>query len=1579
MTGMTRDMSANRFTQNFACDARNIRITARDGNSLLLAVTNEKGTAEYTIMGQPIVGMPIGTAVLNRVLVLFTTNASGQNPDHIYKLDFAEDYSSAVCSTLFAGDLNFDYKHPLETLPMYENAQIQKVYWLDGVNQPRMVNIMNGLQHNGDVFNFVRKVELNHTFNISKMNSGGQFPSGTIQYCFSYFNKFAQETPIIEASSLYYLSPKERGLAADGSDASSFKIVLSNLDKNFEYVRIYAITRTSEGAVPAVRMLGDFKVGEIVHLNPWGTVSNYVTQSGHTYIPVSQSKLWVVDGNSGEKKYSMLDVYGEGDDFVVKTLTLENNEYLYDEENEKYYAYMRFNREGYIAGRVETINFFWYDGDFCIEKPTETLVSLCQTTANEIINQIVTVDHGVNGSTIDSTALLFLGGQNIIAKTFAAKDNTLFLGNLTNRMRSAGSIQIEGITIKDYVKTLNQTWPYQFDAIGQKYSENQVVPADHITPPEYGSGLDFYDYPIDSNRPVQYHKWFKSGENYRLGFIAQDEHGNWSEAIWLGDFTETKIPVRFRPSFSNRGGNNRYMQFSNYYNCGFMSRIPQNVLQLLYENNYRRIAPVVVYPKAVDRFVVCQGLLAGTVFNVGDRIDNSPYIQADWRFRMGYSWERIDDEIQLCSAKDAPFYPGGKHIGGQGFETGISEDTFGIYFKEYFYRDAQFLTFHSPDIEFTDDVLDSDFKNLKMRIVGISNHGYYVDDNIGEESTSLLGSPYPTITANAIFVQAENPGWSSRAGIIQKTPSIDPEIKSYYNGRTGVRTRIVYDGFTSYEGYEDLPLYWDENNDLKVYSGWIFGWKTYLWHRHGSLNNQSSLTTKDKTNGFTRTAILKHKVMAELKYSVTTFLKTKKDVPVGDIALFDKDRNTMAKLKVGGKEILYYGNIDKVIAPCFEKYSDEPDTELFTNKPFGGKDKTEGYPIENYGVRTWDSDYGHRPQGGGSHHHSTPGQHNPTPEEEAEARFAELQIPGKDPVYMKYNSPRHLVIPLVNEEGEICHFDHSDTFPNADWFFWTEYYYNGGARGSAPHVPEPLNYVGLQNSDLPDSHFKVGNSVYVAELYREFTTEELASRFGGNSDEALSMNDWTICGDIVPIDPEAEYAELLFTEGDTYVGRYDCLKSYPTTQDDENSVVSIFSTEIESRVNLDLRYDKNRGLVDNTLVTPQNFNLFNRPGYEQTRQYFTYHSIDYQRYKTLQYPNMITWSLEKTMGADVDKWLNISLTSTMDLDGDKGEITSLQLFKNEIFAFQNRAFSQILFNSRVQIPVSDGMPIEITNGYKVGGKKYVSDQIGVTNKWSILSTPNGLYFVDDEKDNLYLLSDSLIDLSLKLGFKTWFNEQSGYEFWNPVDYGGIRTFYDKVNGDVYFTTKNEALVYSEQLNTFVSFMDYGNLPTMLNINDKFLTFTKDKESDALTAWEFWAGPYNSFFGEFHPYWLTFIANADPNMDKVFNNLEWRTMSYTDADGESGYLSPMSTFDTVRVWNDHQDTGDVALTTELGKPSVLKKKFNAFRTCVPRDKRGDWALAGRDRIRNPWAYIQLSRYNENYDFTIFTDMAVDYFE
>jgi hypothetical protein len=50
------------------------------------------------------------------------------------------------------------------------------------------------------------------------------------------------------------------------------------------------------------------------------------------------------------------------------------------------------------------------------------------------------------------------------------------------------------------------------------------------------------------------------------------------------------------------------------------------------------------------------------------------------------------------------------------------------------------------------------------------------------------------------------------------------------------------------------------------------------------------------------------------------------------------------------------------------------------------------------------------------------------------------------------------------------------------------------------------------------------------------------------------------------------------------------------------------------------------------------------------------------------------------------------------------------------------------------------VPIEITNGLKVQGKRYISSTIGCNNKWSIVSTVSGLYFMDNSTDSIYKFS-----------------------------------------------------------------------------------------------------------------------------------------------------------------------------------------------------------------------------------------------
>jgi hypothetical protein len=156
---------------------------------------------------------------------------------------------------------------------------------------------------------------------------------------------------------------------------------------------------------------------------------------------------------------------------------------------------------------------------------------------------------------------------------------------------------------------------------------------------------------------------------------------------------------------------------------------------------------------------------------------------------------------------------------------------------------------------------------------------------------------------------------------------------------------------------------------------------------------------------------------------------------------------------------------------------------------------------------------------------------------------------------------------------------------------------------------------------------------------------------------------------------------LFYEEGDYFFGRFDSLRTYCYAENDVNSVVEIVSGMLCSRINLDSRCDRNRGVVTPT-VSPENFNLFN-PVYNQLNNYFTfsYVNIDDLIYSR-KYSNSIQWSLTKEYSSDVDNWCNIQDINTLDFDGDKGQIQSIERLGNELIVFQDTAISQIQYNEK---------------------------------------------------------------------------------------------------------------------------------------------------------------------------------------------------------------------------------------------------------------------------------------------------------
>ena len=307
-------------------------------------------------------------------------------------------------------------------------------------------------------------------------------------------------------------------------------------------------------------------------------------------------------------------------------------------------------------------------------------------------------------------------------------------------------------------------------------------------------------------------------------------------------------------------------------------------------------------------------------------------------------------------------------------------------------------------------------------------------------------------------------------------------------------------------------------------------------------------------------------------------------------------------------------------------------------------------------------------------------------------------LSSNDPVYMKYKSTSHAVVNLGVNPGS-----DSDSFNS---------------------------YVIKTGFSVNDRTYPY---LYCAEMYRD----KQNSDFGGTSAMAIHNNLWYPAGPAIHINTEGT-TTIEFMYGDTYYQRYDCLKTYPFTDEDTNSIIEIGSFMVETRINMDGRYDKSRGDISNFMLNPTVFNKIN-PVYSQMDNFFNYRILDDDYYALSKYPTMVTWTGYKNNAAEIDNWTNITLASTLEMDGTKGKVNAVRVNSDQLYCFQDDAVGQILFNSRVQISPSDGVPIEISNNYKVDGNRYISTSIGCKNKWSIAEGIDGLYFIDDNTKALYQL------------------------------------------------------------------------------------------------------------------------------------------------------------------------------------------------------------------------------------------------
>ena len=523
--------------------------------------------------------------------------------------------------------------------------------------------------------------------------------------------------------------------------------------------------------------------------------------------------------------------------------------------------------------------------------------------------------------------------------------------------------------------------------------------------------------------------------------------------------------------------------------------------------------------------------------------------------------------------------------------------------------------------------------------------------------------------------------------------------------------------------------------------------------------------------------------------------------------------------------------------------------------------------------------------------------------------------------------------------------------------------------------------------------------LFVGELYLDPESEAARNTlYNGITNAAVQTNTFIPASNLTMLSSETE---IIGNRGDTFFQRWDFLKTKPTSSNAENGVIDIVSAMVESHINLDGRHDNLRGTSILSSIDPEKFNMVN-PAYSQPDDFITASDLD-EDFNLDTYDSSITWTLQKADSANVDAWTHITLASTMSLDGDRGKCRALRRFQNSIIAFQDKAISEILFNSRAQIATTEGVPIEIANTGKVDGKRYVSNKYGCTNKWSIVEGKAALYFVDNINKAFCAFNNNIEALSIQKGFSAWFRRRNNTASWTPDEFGNFVSFYDRINSDVYLIGKEDedgrpTLVYNETIGEFTSFYDYDSVPMMANVGDKFVSFKNNK------LWLQNEGKYCNFFGNQYDYWVQYRVTPNPYTDKIWSGIDYRADFYHVLDEEGRLLFQESemiggdlydghesvykeneTFDNLKIWNEYQEA-DIMFGKDYYSPNPARKKFRIWRLTIPRAKASDTNRFGRDRIRNPWVNIMLKKKlsestdpDTNRDLMQLHDIVVRYYE
>lgn len=1436
-------------------------------------------------------GNYLGHTIINDTLVLFTKDTSTSN-DYIITMSLNLNANGLVGSIKFAGNLNFSISHSIEAIPFYESEDVQKVYWVDGYNPPRFLNIQKAYSNSegSSQFEFSPKLDIFPTVKVSKDYRDGKFPAGTIQYFISYYNKFGTETGIVWASDLQYMTQSGIAESPEGTTTCSFSIDISNIDTSFEYIRVYSLQRTSLNNVPIANIVFDSKI--------------------------SGSNMRIIDTNDNIESIDPTSLYFKGgNDFIASTISQKDNTVFFGNvSTSEHVISSRIKNliSGYRNSSGGMINFSYKSINVINDKyqldHSESAIKTfkCRETYRFALqfqsekgtwsqpvwigDYLCNMTPKISSSTISVPSAVFNMSYYSDLKNALTDEGyvnyRLLMAEVSDSDRSILAQGFVNPTVFNHADRVNNSGPYAI--------------ASWITRPMKGSA--HYEHLSCLGNNATYDRTTKT-TSYSNTSTAEIQ--NSINAFPLKELSSapTRVPTVLVVA-SIRVINNSQMELlivkTDYTKKNEpLAILTSNMLLVLHREilevgsgadpyNYKVFSEVVSEYINNNDTSLMPGLTKDQYTNYLNSLASYSGDHAfigDTKWVTGYFTE---SNLTFTKNKNTSSIGGLYYIGtGTSLVTSSSSSSSSSFsnLDSQYFVDSSILTFHSPDIENNQSLITN--SKLNFRIIGIAT----IDNTISD-----------------IILHTDGVGAYKSAGLYRGT----------INNRSGVQlfNRGLYKDYA----WEGSKL---SNDSITTYY-------IYLWHKSGSIIGQTADSLDSSGNPLTTTyAELKHKVMSNHNISNNNTYFTNSITYKGIYpTVFNSDSVESKMIKLYNGNYIYQGNYDRLVA------STSPYKVMYS-VPTEAPDRPSNM----------------RPGSMGS---SSSSSQRPT-RANTYADFDQY-----DPVRIKYNITPHIVFELRNEDY-IHILPYLSSNEESAWSIFSLYPgYSTSNNYAYPWYDEidkdfadiyKQNSISGINSKNPNTGYHL-SYVFLGEIYRDIDSDLL---YGGSDDNALERVKWIPASDITSISKN-----ITNSYGDTYFQRWDCLLSYPSTEEDINSVVDVTSIMVETHYNIEGRYDKNKNIENTLNARRSNFNKINN-AYSQNNNFFTYNILD-SKFNQTSYESQVVFSMPKEPSSDIDPWTSISLVNAINLNGIYGKLNKLINFNNNIIAFQDRAVSTINYNNKTAISTESGVPIEIANSGKANGYSVLSDSFGCQNKQSICKASSGLYFIDDLNKSMYMFNkDGVTNMSTSKGMSVWFkNNLTGNE----------KLFYDALTHDVYLTNEDYCLSYNEDMQSFISFYDYAGINAVFNIGNESVILSPSES--IVTPSIMFKGKYTTEYG------MIYRINPEPLVDKIFTNVEFIADMYAANAPDVPYslgttADKLPPFNYLKVWNEYQE-GIVDNTALKKKYPNFEKKFRVWRVDVPRDKNHR-----RDRIRNPWMMLELRRFNAPNNRMVFHNLLVKYFK